>query len=88
MAEPSLRDRLTAIVGTDKVERVIDLLDEEAVTRCRDDDCVRRRAHSRLDRHLWRHTAGAPLTRGLFGWLCFNCGRSTWRRIHRTGPTS
>lgn len=87
MAEPSLRDRLTGIVGTDKADRVIALLDEEAVTRCRDTDCVRLWPHSRIAQHLWRHPVGAPIGWGLFGRRCFNCGHYTWRRIHRAGPT-
>lgn len=85
MAERSLRDRLIAIVGTDTAQRVINLLDEEAVTPCRDTDCVRIRRHSRLEWHLWRHPVGAPIVWGLLGRRCFNCGQYVWRRIHRAG---
>lgn len=87
MPEPSIRTRLAAIVGTDKAERVIAVLEEEAATPCRDTDCVRRRPHSRLAPHAWRHRAGDPRTWGLFGWRCFNCGHYVWRRIHRVGAT-
>lgn len=88
MAERSVRERLTTVVGTDKAALVIGLLDEEAATRCRDADCVRRWPHSRIALHLWRHPAGAPTERGLFGRRCFNCGHYVWRRIHRAGRQS
>jgi hypothetical protein len=87
-ANPSLRDRIVGIAGPDIADRIIAVLDEEAVTPCRDADCVRRRRHSRIDRHLWRHEANAPLSRWLFGWRCFTCGRSTWRHIHKPGTAS
>jgi hypothetical protein len=83
-----LRTRLTAIVGPEATDRVIELLDEEAAQRCRDTDCVRRRPHSRLAPHLWRHPVGAPIVWGLFGRRCFNCGHYVWRRIHRAGRPS
>ena len=84
MADPDIRTRITRIVGERLAEQIINVLEEESVTPCTDPDCVRRRRHSRLDRHLWRHACGAPRTRGLLGWRCFNCGQSSWRRIHRT----
>lgn len=82
------RTRLIFLVGPGKAVEVFALLDEEAASRCRDADCIRWWPHSRLARHLWRHECGAPRTRGLFGWRCFNCGQSSWRRIHRTGGGS
>ncbi|MFD7794357.1 hypothetical protein [Streptomyces sp. NPDC059759] len=88
MGDLSLRDRLTGIVGPTLARRVIALLDEEALTPCRDTDCVRIRSHSRLGFHLWRHPVGAPIVRGLLGRKCFNCGQYAWRRIHRAGPAS
>lgn len=83
MSDPSIRDRITAVVGSEKARQVIDILDEELLTRCRDADCIRRRPHSRLAQHLWRHVPVAPLSPGLFGRRCFTCGRPTWRRIHK-----
>lgn len=80
-----LRTRIAAITGPAAAEEVIELLNEEAATRCTDPDCIRWWPHSRLARHLWRHNASAPRTLGLFGWRCFTCGQSTWRRIHSPG---
>lgn len=85
MSDQSLHARIVAIAGTDAADRILDLLDEEAAQRCRDADCMRRLPHSRLARHLWRHRPGAPLTRGVFGRRCFNCGHYVWRRIHKPG---
>lgn len=80
----SLRDRIIAIAGPTAAERIIEVLHEEAATRCRDDDCLKRLPHSRLSRHAWRHEPAVPLTPGLFGRTCFTCGQPTWHRIHRT----
>lgn len=82
-SDPSITDRITSIVGEHNAERIISILDEEAATPCRDVDCMRRRPHSRLSPHLWRHAPNPPLTRSLFGWRCFTCGKATWRRIHK-----
>lgn len=79
----SLHERIAAITSPAAAEEIIDILNEESLTPCRDRDCIRLLPHSRIARHLWRHEVGAPRTRGLFGWRCFNCGQSSWRRIHR-----
>jgi hypothetical protein len=88
MAEPSIRDRIAAIVGDKATRQIVEILDEEAVTRCQDADCMRRLPHARLARHLWRHVPVAPLSPGLLGRRCFTCGRPSWRRIHNSGRPS
>ncbi|MFI8872426.1 hypothetical protein [Streptomyces sp. NPDC055243] len=80
----NLRDRIAAIAGLSAADQIVELLEEEAASRCSDADCLRRLPHSRLARHVWRHEPSAPLTRGLLGRKCFTCGQATWRRIHRT----
>ena len=79
----SMRDKITVLVGYDKAEEIFQLVEEAATTRCRDVDCFRWWPHSNLSRHFWRHEPKAPLTRDLFGWMCFTCHRYTWQRIHR-----
>lgn len=88
MTAPSLRSRITDIVGPESTEQIIALLDDEAGQRCRDADCIRLRPHSRLSTHLWRHVPVAPLSPGPFGQRCIVCGQPTWRRIHRTRNTA
>ncbi|HEY3477932.1 MAG TPA: hypothetical protein VGL02_03450 [Streptomyces sp.] len=83
-----LRTRLAAKVGERLAGEIIEILNEEVATRCRDADCLRRRSHPRLAWHLWRHVPVAPLSPRLFGLHCFTCGRPTWHRIHRTGRPS
>lgn len=85
--KPSVYERLAAIVGEAKAGEVISLLEEELTTPCRDSDCRRRWPHSRLDLHRWRHAPLAPLTQGLLGWRCFECGKPTWHWIHRVKGT-
>lgn len=77
-----LRSRIAGVAGP-LTDDIIEILDEEAGRRCRDTDCLRWWPHSRLARHRWRHVAGAPLSRGLFGMRCFNCGRRANSRIHK-----
>lgn len=81
--EPSVYERLVAIVGETAADEVIELLEEELATPCRDADCLRRGPHARLGLHRWRHIAQAPLTQGLLGWRCFTCGKPTWHPVHR-----
>jgi hypothetical protein len=80
-----LRDRIVAIVGPEAAEKIIEILDEELLTRCQDADCLRRWPHPRLARHVWRHDPVAPLSPGLFGRRCLTCGLPTWHRLHKPG---
>lgn len=83
MAEMDLRERLTILLGPEKADQVLVVLEGEAKARCRDKDCVRLLPHPRLARHRWRHAALAPFDRSPIGWHCLGCGKPTWHRIHR-----
>lgn len=83
MSTPGLHLSLTELLGEDLADQVITILDEQAAHRCKDSDCVRWWAHSRIARHAWRHQPSPPLAWGLLGPRCFDCGRYAWSRIHR-----
>jgi hypothetical protein len=94
-AADDLRSRLVAALEENRhltpeaqTEVVLRLLERELDEPCRDRDCIRRRKHPRLARHLWKHSACPPLNRGLFGWTCFACGKRIRHRIHRVGDRS
>jgi hypothetical protein len=70
-------------VQGDLTDDILREIDQMRGLRCADQDCVRRRRHSLLGPHLWRHAASAPFTRSVSGWLCFTCGRREHNRIHQ-----
>jgi hypothetical protein len=75
------RGRLFLRIPAESVETVtaeiLRAVEDERDRPCLDPDCTRRRPHSRLGPHAWRHEAGPPFS------LCFLCGHRKRHRIHR-----
>jgi hypothetical protein len=92
--EFDLRRRIQAVIVEDArtgmgpeetADAILAIIDQARRKMCNDSDCVRRRPHSLIDSHLWKHVAQPPFTIRLpFSpiWHCFSCGRRLAHRIH------
>lgn len=88
-SDPDVRERIlrtdprVRAGGPELAEVILHEVERMRDERCADPDCVRRRRHSLLGPHAWKHEPEAPLTRVRGLWLCFSCGHRERHRVHR-----